>query len=44
MLLQALENGELGLWWAPGPAEPLLFNTALVMLEATCGLVTEGAL
>lgn len=31
-------NGELGLWWAPGPAEPLLFNTALVMLEATFGL------
>jgi len=32
------ENGELGLWWAPGPAEPFLFNTALVMLEATYGL------
>ncbi len=32
------ENGEIGLWWAPGPAEPLLFSTALVMLEATYGL------
>lgn len=32
------ENGELGLWWAPGPAEPLLLNNALVMLEATYGL------
>lgn len=31
-------NGELGLWWAPGPAEPLLFNNALVMLETTYGL------
>jgi hypothetical protein len=28
-------NGEVGLWWAPGPAELLLLNTALVMLEAT---------
>lgn len=31
-------SGELGLWWAPGPAEPLLFNNALVMLETTFGL------
>jgi hypothetical protein len=28
-------DGEMGLWWAPGPAEPLSFNIALVMLEAT---------
>jgi hypothetical protein len=28
-------DGEMGLWWAPGPAEPLLLNNALVMLEAT---------
>jgi hypothetical protein len=28
-------GGEMGLWWAPGPAEPLLLNNALVMLEAT---------
>jgi len=27
--------GEVGLWWAPGPTEPLTSNTALVMLEAT---------
>ena len=29
------EDGELGLWWAPGPTEPLLLNNAVVMLEAT---------
>ena len=28
-------EGELALWWAPGPTEPLLFNNAFVMLEAT---------
>jgi hypothetical protein len=28
-------DGEMGLWWTPGPAEPLLLNNALVMLEAT---------
>ncbi|MFP4346194.1 MAG: hypothetical protein ACLFU8_15970 [Anaerolineales bacterium] len=26
---------QLELWWAPGPAEPLLFDTAVVMLEST---------
>lgn len=29
------ENGTLELWWAPGPAKPLLLNNAIVMLEAT---------
>nr|HID15059.1 hypothetical protein [Anaerolineae bacterium] len=29
-------GGELALWWAPGPVEPLLLNNAVVMLEATC--------
>jgi hypothetical protein len=29
-------DGELSLWWAPGPTEPLLYHNALVMLEATC--------
>jgi hypothetical protein len=28
-------GSEVALWWAPGPAEPLLLNNALVMLEAT---------
>ena len=28
-------HGELSLWWAPGPAEPLQYNTAIVMLETT---------
>lgn len=28
-------GGELALWWAPGPSEPLLLNNALVMLETT---------
>ena len=28
-------DGEIALWWAPGPVEPLLLNNALVMLEAT---------
>jgi hypothetical protein len=27
--------GEIALWWAPGPVEPLLLNNAVVMLEAT---------
>ncbi|MEE8390944.1 MAG: hypothetical protein V3S14_09150, partial [Anaerolineae bacterium] len=30
-----LGNAEIALWWAPGPAEPLLFNNAVMMLEAT---------
>lgn len=28
-------DGEIALWWAPGPTEPLLLNNAVVMLEAT---------
>lgn len=28
-------NGEIALWWAPGPTEALLLNNAVVMLEAT---------
>ena len=28
-------GGEVSLWWAPGPVEPLLLNNAVVMLEAT---------
>lgn len=28
-------QGEVALWWAPGPTEPLLLNNAVVMLEAT---------
>jgi len=32
------EGGELALWWAPGPVEPLLLSNAVVMLEATRGL------
>jgi len=28
-------DGEIALWWAPGPVEPLLLNTAVVMIEAT---------
>lgn len=28
-------GGEVGLWWAPGPAEPLSADTALMLLEAT---------
>jgi hypothetical protein len=35
-------SGELGLWWAPGPAEPFLFNNALVMLETTYGVSTPA--
>jgi hypothetical protein len=31
------DGGELALWWAPGPVEPLLFSNAIVMLEATRG-------
>lgn len=30
-------KGQVGLWWAPGPVEPLLLNTAITMLEATYG-------
>ncbi|MGC9357527.1 MAG: hypothetical protein ACP5GX_06670 [Anaerolineae bacterium] len=29
------EEEQLELWWAPGPAEPLAFNTAVVFLEST---------
>jgi hypothetical protein len=29
------QDGELSLYWAPGPVEPLSLNTAIVMLEAT---------
>ena len=29
------KHGELSLWWAPGPAEPLQYNIAIVMLETT---------
>ncbi len=32
------DGAEMALWWAPGPAEPLLLNNAIVMLEATHGL------
>ena len=28
-------NGEIALWWAPGPTQALRFNNAIVMLEAT---------
>ena len=28
-------DGELALWWAPGPTEPLVLDNAVVMLEAT---------
>ena len=28
-------DGELAVWWAPGPTESLLLNNAVVMLEAT---------
>ncbi|HET91973.1 MAG TPA: hypothetical protein ENN99_14730 [Chloroflexi bacterium] len=28
-------DDHVSLWWAPGPAEPLLLNNAIVMLEAT---------
>jgi hypothetical protein len=28
-------NSELGLWWVPGPVEPLLLNNAITLLEAT---------
>ena len=29
------DDGAVSLWWAPGPTESLLYNNALVMLEAT---------
>ncbi len=29
------QGGEVALWWAPGPLEPLLLSNALVMLETT---------
>jgi len=32
------EDGELSLWWAPGPTESLQRNNAVVMLEATYDL------
>ena len=28
-------GGEVSLWWAPGPVEPLLLDNAVVMLETT---------
>lgn len=28
-------GGEVGLWWTPGPAEPLVQDTAQVLVEAT---------
>jgi hypothetical protein len=28
-------DGQIGLWWAPGPTEELLLNNAITMLEAT---------
>jgi hypothetical protein len=28
-------DGEVALWWAPGPVEPLMLDNAVVMLEAT---------
>jgi hypothetical protein len=31
------QEGELALWWAPGPAEPPQRDTALMILEATRG-------
>jgi hypothetical protein len=31
-------SGQLGLWWAPGPVEPLLLHNAITMLEATYGI------
>ncbi len=35
-------DDQVSLWWAPGPAEPLLLNNSIVMLEATHGS-SEGA-
>jgi hypothetical protein len=29
------EDGAFELWWAPGPAEPLLWNNALALVEST---------
>jgi hypothetical protein len=34
------QGGEVALWWAPGPLEPLLPSNALVMLETTYKLDT----
>ena len=31
-------GGEVAVWWAPGPTEPLLLNNAVVMLETTYGM------
>jgi len=31
-------GGEVSLWWAPGPTEPLRLDNAIVMLETTHGL------
>lgn len=30
-------DGQVSIWWAPGPTEPLLLNNAVVMLETTFG-------
>jgi hypothetical protein len=39
----ASPQGEVALWWAPGPHKPLSLNTAVVMLEATYGSDTPTA-
>jgi len=31
-------GGEVAVWWAPGPTEPLLLSNAVVMLETTYGM------
>ena len=38
------EGGDIGLWWAPGPTEPLLLNNAIVMLETTYAPGNEPAI
>jgi hypothetical protein len=38
----AMEGTEVGLWWAPGPAEPLTLSTAVTMLEATHAAIAES--
>ena len=35
-------GAEIGLWWAPGPAEPHQRDTALMMLEAALGEAVSG--
>jgi hypothetical protein len=37
-----MEGSDIGLWWAPGPAEPLTLSTAVMMLEATQAVNAEG--